>query len=110
MLGRRGGALSGGEQQMVAIGRGLMAEPQLLMVDELSLGLAPKAAQRLVDALAELAQSRGLAILLVDQNVRLLARRVEQFNVISQGEVVFSGGVAELSDDSALAAYMGRGV
>ncbi|HEX4305919.1 MAG TPA: ABC transporter ATP-binding protein [Solirubrobacterales bacterium] len=109
MLGRRAGALSGGEQQMVAIGRGLMAEPRLLMVDELSLGLAPKAAQRLVDALADLAQSRGLAILLVDQNVRLLARRVERFTVISHGEVVFTGGVAELSDDSALAAYMGRG-
>jgi branched-chain amino acid transport system ATP-binding protein len=107
LLHRESSALSGGQQQMVAIGRGLMADPQMLMVDELSLGLAPKLAQRLVDALGQLIGDHGIGVLVVDQNVRLLQRVASRFHVLTRGRIVFAGPADELTADSAFRAYMG---
>lgn len=77
--------LSGGEQQMLAVARGLMAAPVLLMVDELSLGLSPKAGLEISAALTEVARSEGLSILLVDQNITLLDARCDRLYMMRDG-------------------------
>jgi branched-chain amino acid transport system ATP-binding protein len=104
------GALSGGEQQMLAMARALMAEPSVIVLDEPSLGLAPKVVGEIVAALSHLRDDRGLAVLLVEQNVRaafLVANRVV---VMDRGRVVAEGTPAELaSDDRLRRAYLGGG-
>jgi branched-chain amino acid transport system ATP-binding protein len=90
-----GGLLSGGEQQMLAIGRALVQRPRLLMVDELSLGLAPVIYQQVGDTVRELARS-GLSVLLVEQNARLAMRICTRGYLLSGGAAVLSGTVAEL--------------
>jgi branched-chain amino acid transport system ATP-binding protein len=90
------GALSGGEQQMVAIGRALMAKPQLLLLDEPSLGLAPKVRAEIFGALARLAH-HGVTILLVEQNLRLAARICERAYVMQRGRIVGTESSAELA-------------
>jgi len=89
------GMLSGGEQQMLAIGRSLLSRPKMLIIDELSLGLAPKIAGQLIRLLTRIAAG-GPAILLVEQNVRLALKVVDKVYLLVNGAVVFSGTPAEL--------------
>jgi branched-chain amino acid transport system ATP-binding protein len=101
------GTLSGGEQQMCAIGRGLMGAPSLLLVDELSLGLAPRAVELLTESLRAVNKS-GVAILLVEQDVMNALELAERAYVIDHGRVVKSGAAPSLVNDPAIRqAYMG---
>ena len=101
------GTLSGGEQQMCAIGRGLMARPSLLLIDELSLGLAPRAVEQLADSLREINRG-GVAILLVEQDVMSALELAQRAYVIERGRITMSGQAAALASDPAVReAYMG---
>jgi branched-chain amino acid transport system ATP-binding protein len=101
------GTLSGGEQQMCAIGRGLMAAPSLLLVDELSLGLAPRAVELLTESLRAVNKS-GVAVLLVEQDVMNALELAGRAYVIDRGRVVKSGEATNLVNDPAIReAYMG---
>lgn len=93
---RPGTALSGGEQQMLAIGRALMAGPRLLMLDEPTEGLAPVIIDELVDALHEI-RSRGTALLLVEQHIAMIEQLADRFIALGTGELVASGPAADLS-------------
>jgi branched-chain amino acid transport system ATP-binding protein len=106
-LSREAGTLSGGEQQMVAIGRGLMARPKLLMVDELSVGLAPKVVDELIDVMREI-NSDGAALLLVEQDVLVALDAANRAYVLENGRVVLSGLAAEVKEDPGVRrAYLG---
>jgi branched-chain amino acid transport system ATP-binding protein len=103
------GRMSGGEQQMAAIGRALMGRPRLLMIDELSLGLAPTVVDDLIDLLPALAQD-GMAILLVEQDVEAALAAASRGYVLELGAIVGQGPAAALRDDPALTeAYLGGG-
>jgi len=93
---QRGGTLSGGEQQMLAIGRALMARPRLLLLDEPSLGLAPLVVKAIFGVLAEINRQRGTTILLVEQNAFLALKLAHKGYVLQTGTVVLSGSGAEL--------------
>jgi branched-chain amino acid transport system ATP-binding protein len=102
------GSLSGGQQQMLAIGRALMGRPKLLLLDEPSLGLAPVIVQSVFKALAELNRA-GLTILLVEQNARLALETANRAAVLEQGRIVHAGPARELSQDPVIADhYFGR--
>ena len=106
-LGRDAGNLSGGEQQMVAIGRGLMARPKLLMIDELSLGLSPKVVERLIEVAREINQA-GTALLLVEQDVLVALESADRGYVLENGRVVLSGTAERLRTDPGVRkAYLG---
>jgi branched-chain amino acid transport system ATP-binding protein len=106
-LSREAGTLSGGEQQMVAIGRGLMARPKLLMVDELSLGLAPKVVDELIDVMREINRD-GTALLLVEQDVLVALDVADRAYVLENGRIALSGPAAEVKDDPGVRrAYLG---
>jgi branched-chain amino acid transport system ATP-binding protein len=106
-LAREAGTLSGGEQQMVAIGRGLMARPNLLMVDELSLGLAPKVVDRLIDVIQQINRD-GTALILVEQDVLVALDAAKRAYVLENGRVVLSGPAADVRDDPGVRrAYLG---
>jgi branched-chain amino acid transport system ATP-binding protein len=106
-LAQRAGTLSGGEQQMLAIGRGLMAEPRLLVLDEPSLGLAPMAVDELFALIAQL-NREGLPILLVEQNVGQSLEIARRAYVLENGTIVFKGTPAELLANADLKrAYLG---
>jgi branched-chain amino acid transport system ATP-binding protein len=106
-LGQPAGTLSGGEQQMLAIGRGLMAEPSLLVLDEPSLGLAPMIVRQVLELAADLAR-QGLAILLVEQNVVQALAVARRAYVLEQGRIVAAGPAsALLADDRLHRAYLG---
>ena len=108
MRRRAAGTLSGGEQQMVAVGRALMAEPDLLAVDELSLGLAPMVVDDLASHLLELNRSRGLSVLLVEQNARLALELCPRAYVLESGRIALSGLSSDLASSPAVqAAYLG---
>jgi branched-chain amino acid transport system ATP-binding protein len=106
-LAREAGTLSGGEQQMVAIGRGMMARPKLLMVDELSLGLAPNVVDRLIDVIRDINQE-GMALLLVEQDVLVALDVANRAYVLENGRVALSGAAADVKDDPGVRkAYLG---
>ena len=101
------GTMSGGEQQMCAVGRGLMARPRLLLIDELSLGLAPRIVEVLSDSLREINKS-GVAILLVEQDVMNALELADRAYVLDRGRITVSGKAAELANDPRIReAYMG---
>ena len=102
------GSLSGGQQQMLAIGRALMGRPKVLMLDEPSLGLAPVVIKDVFRALIQL-NSEGLTILLVEQNARLALQTASHAAVLEQGVIVQQGPAAELAEDPTIADhYFGR--
>jgi len=104
----RAASLSGGEQQMLAIGRSLMARPRVLLLDEPSAGLSPLVVSQLVDTIRAL-HARGLTILLVEQNVGVAAALAERAHVLLNGEIAVSGPAADLlSNPDVLASYLGR--
>jgi len=106
-LEREAGTLSGGEQQMVAIGRGLMARPKLLMIDEPSLGLAPKVVDRVMEIVKTINQD-GTAVLLVEQDVVLALEIADRGYVLENGRIAMSGQAADLGRDPAVRkAYLG---
>jgi branched-chain amino acid transport system ATP-binding protein len=99
---RNGGAqLSGGEQQMLAIGRALMTNPRLLILDEATEGLAPKVRQEIWETLGRVKQ-QGLSILVVDKDVKALARLADRHYMIEKGRIVWQGGSAALMADAQL--------
>jgi branched-chain amino acid transport system ATP-binding protein len=105
---RKAGTLSGGEQQMLAIGRALMARPRLLLMDEPSAGLSPVVVQAMVAAIQHL-HARGLTILLVEQNVGVAAVLAEHAHVLMNGEVALSAPAADLlRNPDVLRSYLGR--
>jgi branched-chain amino acid transport system ATP-binding protein len=104
---RRAGTLSGGQQQMVSIGRGLVLDPRVVIFDELSLGLAPMLVDRLFQAIPAL-RERGLAVLLIEQNVAQAMTVADHVYVLDHGAVAFSGSPAAVFNDQRLrAAYLG---
>jgi branched-chain amino acid transport system ATP-binding protein len=106
-LGQVAGSLSGGEQQMCAIARGLMSAPKLLMIDELSLGLAPKLVEEILERLGEVA-GQGTALLIVEQDVDAALRIAGRGYVLETGRIVTSGESAALLDDPRVReAYLG---
>jgi branched-chain amino acid transport system ATP-binding protein len=109
-MAQEGGTLSGGEQQMLAIGRALMSDPKLLLLDEPSLGLAPKLVEQIFEAIVAVAQG-GLTILLVEQNTRLALETASRAYVLVTGELAFSGQCAALREDPRIkGAYLGEDV
>jgi branched-chain amino acid transport system ATP-binding protein len=101
------GTLSGGEQQMTAIGRGLMANPRILLVDEMSLGLAPLLVSEMFDLMRKV-REQGITILLVEQNVEEALGIADRAYVLQTGRVVMSGSPAELRDSEEVRkAYLG---
>ena len=105
-----GGTLSGGEQQMLAMGRALMARPRLLLLDEPSMGLAPKLVAQIFDIVTEI-NSQGTTVLLVEQNAAQALHRAARAYVMEAGRIVRSADAAELlRDESVKAAYLGGSV
>lgn len=110
-LAQNAGTLSGGEQQMLAIGRALMGGPKLLLLDEPSLGLAPKLVMEIFAAISDIARSGELTILLVEQNTRLALETAGRAYVLVSGEVALSGPASALRDDPRVKdAYLGESV
>ena len=108
--GQAGGTLSGGEQQMLAIGRALMARPRLLLLDEPSMGLAPKLVTQIFDIVGEI-NAQGTTVLLVEQNASQALQRADRAYVLEAGRIVRSADAASLlEDESVKAAYLGGSV
>jgi branched-chain amino acid transport system ATP-binding protein len=106
-MAQEGGTLSGGEQQMLAIGRALMARPQLLLLDEPSLGIAPKLVQQIFAAIKQIAAA-GVTILVVEQNTRIALATARRAYVLRTGEIALSGDARELAANPEIqAAYLG---
>jgi branched-chain amino acid transport system ATP-binding protein len=104
------GTLSGGEQQMLAIGRALMSRPRLLLLDEPSMGLAPMLIQQIFSIIKEI-NAQGTTVLLVEQNAAQALKRADTAHILETGEIVRSGTGAELEGDPAVrAAYLGGDV
>ena len=105
--GQLAGTLSGGEQQMLAIARGLMTRPRILLMDEPSVGLAPLVVEEIFDIIREL-NAEGVTILLVEQNARMALDVAHKFYLIEGGEITFSGSPGALAEDDVIhRAYLG---
>ena len=103
-----GGTLSGGEQQMLAIGRALMSRPRLLLLDEPSMGLAPKVVQRIFEVLRRV-NREGMTVMLVEQNARAALALASRGYVMESGEIVLSGNASDLLDNPQVrSAYLGE--
>lgn len=98
--------LSGGEQQMLAIGRGLMSAPKLMLFDEISLGLAPKVTDELYKAVREI-RAKGITILLVEQNVRRSVKEADRAYIMKAGRIVLGKNAAECQEEEIRQAYFG---
>ncbi|TCZ77861.1 ABC transporter ATP-binding protein [Paenibacillus albiflavus] len=109
MLDRPGGLLSGGEQQMLAIGRGLMSHPKLMMLDEPSLGLAPLIVKSIMEIFAQLKSEFDTTIILVEQNVKAALGVADHACVLERGEIAIQGTAAEMLDHPDVrSAYLGK--
>ncbi|MFZ0088067.1 MAG: ABC transporter ATP-binding protein [Solirubrobacteraceae bacterium] len=109
-LGRRAGVLSGGEQQMLAVGRALISRPRLLLVDEMSLGLAPVVVERLLPILRRVAEQIGAGVLFVEQHISLALEIADRAYVLNHGDLVLEGDAADLIGrrDLVEASYLGE--
>ena len=102
------GTLSGGEQQMLAVGRALMSKPELIMMDEPSLGLAPLVVQGIFDIIREI-NNQGVTILLIEQNANMALKAAHKGYVMETGTITMTGnGLDLLNDESVKAAYLGK--
>lgn len=99
MLGRRGGDLSGGQQQQLAIGRALVLEPKLLILDEPNEGIQPNIVTQIGDVIKQLNAEDGLTVLLVEQKLPFARRVASEFRLMEKGRIVSSGTITELSDE-----------
>jgi branched-chain amino acid transport system ATP-binding protein len=109
LLDRKAGLLSGGEQQMLALGRALIGRPRLLLVDEMSLGLAPVIVERLLPVIRSVADEQGVGVVLVEQHVRLALSVADRAYVLNHGDLVLAGAADELAGQRDLLAssYLG---
>ena len=108
-LGQNAGTLSGGEQQMLAIGRALMADPKLLLLDEPSLGLSPTFVELIFESIREFRDTDGYTILLVEQNANQALELADRGYVVESGRIVLQGSSQSLRDNEALqTAYLGK--
>ena len=99
MLGRRGGDLSGGQQQQLAIGRALVIDPKLLILDEPTEGIQPNIVHDIGDIIIRLNKEMGLTVILVEQKLPFARRVADRFVILDRGRIMAAGGMAELSDE-----------
>jgi len=99
MLARRGGDLSGGQQQQLAIGRALTINPRLLILDEPTEGIQPNIVQEIVEVIRRLNEEHGITVLVVSQKLPFVRKIGQHFSIMQKGRTVASGSIDELSDD-----------
>jgi urea transport system ATP-binding protein len=98
-LGRRGGNLSGGQQQQLAIARALLSEPKIMLLDEPTEGIQPNIVEQIENVLIDLNAKHGLTIVLVEQNIAFARRASQRFAILNRGSVAVSGPIGQLSDE-----------
>src|SRR5690606_9976335 len=97
--GRRGGNLSGGQQQQLAIARALLSEPKILLLDEPTEGIQPNIVEQIEDVLIDLNRKHGIAVILVEQNIKFARRASHRFAILNRGSVALSDDIGALSDE-----------